>query len=483
MASRSRSGSRSRQGSRSKPASPSIGVEEIVAGAFLLIALLLGGASAGGFMANAMIQLVAALLIVWGLTTREWHRDQRAERVPLVLALVLLGYMLIQLVPLPPALWTLLPGRERVVEGFTAIGLLPLPWMPISLVPNGTWSGVTAMLPPIAALIVGIWFGRRAVQIAIWALLVAVLASVLVGLGQLSGGAESPLYFYRPNTNIGSAVGFFSNSNHQATLMLMALPLAAGVGALARIDGDETGAATVAWIAVPAVALLALLGLLAAGSLAGLLLSPIALAGAYLIFGKSLPRRARLWFLAAGGTVVAVAVVIVLLSPSIADFGSTNLDGSGMSRGHMWPIAGSAIAAAGLPLGSGYGSFAPVFRQFEDPALVGATHANHAHSDLIEFVLEGGVVGAILLVLFLGWYVGRTWTIWLRSSPRDPLNCAASVAVGLVLLHSLVDYPLRTAAIAVPFALCCALMARRPRSATANIAAETPSGTGRHLSV
>lgn len=482
MASSSSRGRRSSSRGRSRPASPGIGVEEIVAGAFVLIALLLGGASAGGFLANAMIQLASALLIAWALTTREWHRDQRAERFPLVLALVLLGYMLIQLVPLPPAVWTMLPGRESLVDGFTAIGLSTLPWMPVSLVPTGTWSGVTAMLPPIAALVVGIWFGRRAVQIAIWALLVAALASVLVGLGQLSGGVGSPLYFYNP-TNYGSAVGFFSNSNHQATLMLIVLPLAAGVGALARIDGDETGAATVAWIAVPAVALLSLLGLLAAGSLAGVLLAPIALAGAYLIFGKSLPRRARLWFLAAGGAVVAVAVVIVLLSPAISDFGATSLGTGGMSRGHMWPIAGSAVAAAGLPFGSGFGSFAPVFRQFEDPALVGAVHANHAHSDLIEFLLEGGVASAILLVLFLGWYVARTWTIWLRSSPRDPLNCAASVAVGLVLLHSLVDYPLRTAAIAVPFAFCCALMARRPRSATANIAAETPSGTGRHLSV
>lgn len=482
MASRSSSRSRRSSSSRSKPASAGIGVEEIAAGAFVLIALLFGGASAGGFLANATIQLAAVLLIAWALATRAWHRDQRAERIPLVLALLLLGYMLVQLVPLPPALWTLLPGRERIVEGFTAIGLTPLPWMPISLVPAGTWSGVVAMLPAIAALVIGIWFGRRAVQIAIWALLIAALASVLVGLGQLSGGMGSPLYFYNP-TNYGSAVGFFSNSNHQATLMLMVLPLAAGVGALARIDGDETGAATVAWIAVPAVALLALLGLLAAGSLAGLLLAPIALAGAYLIFGRSLPRRARLWFLAAGGIVVAVAVVIVLLSPAISDFGSTSFGGAGMSRGHMWPIAGSAITAAGLPFGSGFGSFAPVFRQFEDMALVGSVYANHAHSDLIEFVLEGGLGSAILLAVFLGWYVARTWTIWFRSSPRDPLNCAASVAVGVVLLHSLVDYPLRTAAIAVPFAFCCALMARRPRSATANIAAETPSGTGRHLSV
>ena len=477
MASRSTSRRRS---SRSQPvAKLGISFDELAIAGFVLLAVLLGGASAGGFLGNAVLQMVAALLITWGIVSLDWTGDRKAERVPLMFALALVGYMLVQLVPLPPAIWTLLPGRAGVVEGFVSLGIAPLPWMPISLVPSRTLAGIVSMLPPIAALVMVLRCGRNTMPIVLWSLFAVAIASVLIGLGQLSGGSGSPLYFYE-NTNFGLAVGFFANSNHLATLMLIVLPLVAGAGANARIGGDETGAATIAWIAVPAVALLALLGLLVAGSLAGYLLAPIALAAGYVIFGKAYSRRVRRWMIPGTLAVVALAVAIVVFSPSSLDLGSTNLGTEGMSRGHIWPITLSAMPEM-LPFGSGYGSFDAVFRQFEDPATIGPVHANHAHSDLFETVLEGGVVSAVLLLLFLSWYVRRTWTLWMKTSPRDPINCAASVSVGLVLLHSLVDYPLRTAAIAVPFALCCGLMARAPRSATANIAAEAPSG--KHLSV
>jgi hypothetical protein len=38
------------------------------------------------------------------------------------------------------------------------------------------------------------------------------------------------------------------------------------------------------------------------------------------------------------------------------------------------------------------------------------------------------------------------------------LQRAASIAVGAVLLHSFVDYPLRTETIAIVFAFCCGLL-------------------------
>jgi O-antigen ligase len=475
---RSRSGS-GRRSSRPQPAAKlPFRLEDVAAAGFVLLAVLLGGASAGGFAGNAVLQFVSVLAIAWGIATLEWLPERKGERVPLLFALALLALILVQLIPLPPELWSRIPGRDRVVEGLSAIGVNPLPWMPLSLYPSRTLAGVTAMLPPIAALVLVLRLNRDSAQSALWALFAAAVASVVLGLGQLSGGLDSPLYFYAI-TNFGAAVGFFSNSNHLATLMLMVLPLVAGVAVRARIRSDETGGATVAWIAAPAVALLALLGVLAAGSLAGILLAPIALAGGFLVFRSMLSWRAQLWLIGGGLLVVAAAVSVVLLSPATLDFGTTNFGSAGMSRSHMWSIS-SVAAQAMLPLGSGFGSFDAVFRQFENPATVGSIYANHAHSDMIELVIEGGVASGLLLLAFLFWYLRRLWKLWLSYGTRDPIACAASVAVGLVLLHSLVDYPLRTSAIAVAFALCLGLMARSPRQ-TASIAAEAPSA--RHLSV
>ena len=66
-------------------------------------------------------------------------------------------------------------------------------------------------------------------------------------------------------------------------------------------------------------------------------------------------------------------------------------------------------------------------------------------------------VGAALLGAFLFWWVGRIRAAW--GSDGGPFTRAAVVAVGVVLAHGLVDYPIRTAAIAAVAALACAVAA------------------------
>ncbi|HUH23012.1 MAG TPA: hypothetical protein VLZ51_03000, partial [Brevundimonas sp.] len=72
-----------------------------------------------------------------------------------------------------------------------------------------------------------------------------------------------------------------------------------------------------------------------------------------------------------------------------------------------------------------------------------------------------GWLGAALLIGFLIWYGRRLWVVW-RSGPsreRD-MQRAASIAILVMIVHSGVDYPLRTATLAVLFALCAAILER-----------------------
>jgi hypothetical protein len=77
---------------------------------------------------------------------------------------------------------------------------------------------------------------------------------------------------------------------------------------------------------------------------------------------------------------------------------------------------------------------------------------DHAHDDLLEVWLETGVVGLILIGMFLLWLVRRTYQVWRlpRSDDLRPIDRslarAAAVILVLLLAHSLVDYPLRTSA-------------------------------------
>lgn len=446
---------------------------------FPALALLLGGASAGGFVANALLQLLAVLILAWTMLRLDWMPERKGDRVPLVFGFILVGIMLIQLIPLPPFLWTALPGRGTVIEGFAALGVDPLPWMPLSMTPARTLAAVTGLLPALAALAIVLQVSRPALHIALWSVFAMVALSVLLGIAQLSGGNDSPFYIYSI-TNFGDAVGFFANSNHFATLMVAAVPLVAGVATRARMRGDETGGTTIAWIAAPAIALIALLGVFAGGSLAGILLAPVAFGGSYLILRPTIRRRARMWLLLGAAAACAVTLAVVLLSPSAQDFGSTSFGNDDMSRPAIWRIAVQAVLDV-MPFGSGYGSFPSMFHLFENPATVGVVYANHAHSDLIELLLEAGLIGAVLLAVFLYWFVRRSWIVW--SGPgRDPIACAAAISIALILLHSLVDYPLRTAAISVLFALCCGILARSEHVQPVISAAPKPATKARHLS-
>jgi hypothetical protein len=84
------------------------------------------------------------------------------------------------------------------------------------------------------------------------------------------------------------------------------------------------------------------------------------------------------------------------------------------------------------------------------------------------------------VLLFLLWWVRRLLAIWWTEKP-DHLARAASIATAAIIAHSIVDYPLRTAAIGALFAACCALMAE-PRPRAQRNAEPEPANKARHLS-
>lgn len=423
----------------------------LLAGYFLLC-LLLGGASAAGLLANTLLQLIAIVMIVAALVIRPRTPPTRSGRRLLTLFGMMVGVILIQLVPLPPAIWTMLPGRDGVEQGFAMLGQ-PLPWLPISLSPNDTIASALWLLPAVAVLLWILKLGVRESWLA-WAMAATMVASVLVGAMQISGGENSPWYFYEV-TNYGVTVGFFSNANHLATFLLATVPF---LGALYMAAGRRRRAAhKSAGLAVILAGLfgLVLVGLGINGSLAGLgLIVPVA--GATLL----LMRRRR------GIPVWAVAVVALLALGSVAVVFSGRFDNnlisaeaqdSTVSRYTTFMTSFEAVKDF-FPFGSGIGTFQPIYRLYEDAQRVTTTYMNHAHSDWIEIVLETGLLGAVVLLLFLVWWARRAHAIW-RAPEPDYYARAATIASAAILAHSLVDYPLRTVAIAAVFAFCCALMA------------------------
>ena len=96
-------------------------------------------------------------------------------------------------------------------------------------------------------------------------------------------------------------------------------------------------------------------------------------------------------------------------------------------------------------------------------------YVNHAHNDWLELWLTGGAPAIVLAVGFLAWLAASTFRLWSSGQPEAPvldlaLAQAASIVIVLLLLHSVVDYPLRTAALSVLFAMACAYLIPRAQN-------------------
>ena len=189
---------------------------------FLLACLLLGGSTRAAWP-NMALQLGAIVILAWAaLATPRAQSGLPGRNWCAVCAMVAL--VLLQLIPLPPAVWSALPGRDMVVRGYELLGQ-PLPWLPLSLAPYETMTSALWLLPPLAIIAAILRLGAyRELWLAI-ALGLAAFAGVLLGVLQVTSGdvLNSPWYLYAI-TNNGKATGFFANSNHMATLLIVTIP-------------------------------------------------------------------------------------------------------------------------------------------------------------------------------------------------------------------------------------------------------------------
>ncbi len=443
---------------------------------YLLLCLILGGASAAGIWANMLLQLLAIPIIFWAVVVRRATPMPPAGRQLVLFLFLILLVIALQLVPLPPSVWTSLGGRERVAEGLQLLDL-PLPWLPISLAPYNTISSALWLLPAIAVLLGIIRIGAFRTKWMAWVLVLVATASVVVGALQIVGGDHSPWYFYEI-TNRGATTGFFANRNHMATLLVCAIPFLGALYLGAMGKGQSTQRKSGLFVIVAGAFAVILAGVAINRSLAGVGLAiPVTLASFLLIWSRK--RKLPRWAWAGVGALVVGAVVLAYNVP----FSSNNLVGQDRNApdSRAYSFARTSEAASDfMPLGSGIGTFVPIFPMYEDPATVDVYYMNHAHSDYLELALEAGIPGLVLIALFLLWWAWRAAAVW-RAEEADYFARAATIASAAILAHSIVDYPLRTAAIGAVFAMCCALMAE-PRPRERSRSKPTSENQARHLS-
>lgn len=418
--------------------------------AYLLLCLILGGGSQA-IWGNAILQLLAIPILAWAILSTRTQSINRPARSLLLIAAAALLLVLLQLVPLPPGIWTALPGRDQVETGFRLLAV-PLLWLPLSLAPQETIAAALGLLPPLALLVGMLRLRDWDTRWMLAATMAGAAISIVLGILQVGAGSGESWYLYR-RTNHGVAVGIFANGNHFATLLLATLPLlvvlALGPWRAAAKPQDRS---LILALAAGGAALLGI-GVLMNGSTAMLLLGPPVLAATVLLVMRRSPRTNRRAMLLIGLMVVAATAALPLLGKHLPSWGAS---ASIETRMEYWSKTLAAAHDHGFT-GTGIGTFEEVYRGYEDPGSVDRWYINHAHNDYLELLLEGGVPAALLMVLLLWWWMSRTREAWGPAGRIEQRG--AAIAAAAILLHSVIDYPLRTQAIAALLALCLALLA------------------------
>ena len=402
-----------------------------VATTLLTVAYILGG-SAGALPGRGMvIELVAIAAII--VIIANWTGPRPSKSV-LVAFFAVLGLPLVQLIPVPAQIWTGFPGRQVAADVTQLID--PAMWRPLSLDPNATLRTWFALLVPVAMFFATLQLPSRD---RVWLVIILVaiaVASAVLGLLQITSGSD--LLYPFISDHQGLPIGFFANRNHQAALMYAALCFTVALTQIDFVSERFPAARAVA----AGVAILLIATVFATGSRAGMVLMVVSLLLSLLIVFRS---RVS-WKSAIGGLAILLIGSALLLNSGVVR-GSVErlLSQSSDGRYEFWP---EVLYSAGtyFPAGAGLGSFATSYQATEQLATVGTHYVNHAHNDYLEVVLEAGAPGILLIGLLLLLYAMCGRRVLARDQEDDAnlLARAAMIAILGLLLHALVDYPLRT---------------------------------------
>jgi O-antigen ligase len=424
----------------------------MVAPAYLFACLLLGG-SAQGIWQNALLQLAGVVIIAWAAAEARPAPVTPSAKQLLLIALAAIALIAVQLVPLPPSIWAHGP-RVPIAESLRLLGDARGA-MPLTLAPYSTLSSLLALIPPLAMLCAILGLKAFRLRWLAAALLAGAFAGILLGALQVTSAEpdQSPWYLYR-ETNWGAGVGFFANANHMATLLVISLPFLAALAAAGRSANLQRYSALLS-IIVGAVLVL-VVGIALNGSIAGYVLAlPVAAASTLIVIPRGNKARGAVGLVAAlllAGGLIALATSSIS-SSAVGKEAAT----SAQSREEIFSTTARAIGDF-MPWGSGLGTFRQVYPMYELLDQVTPTYVVHAHNDYAEIALEAGIPGIVLVLLFLAWWRDGVWRVW-RTAEAGPFARAATIASAAILVHSVVDFPLRTAAVSAAFAMCLALIA------------------------
>lgn len=434
----------------------------ILSALVMLVACLAGGGQGGiGDLVAQELALVLLAVVAWH--AMRGSADWRAPVWVRVLPIVAVALPLLQLLPVPEALWSMGPARRELASQLREAGVAPM--RVLSLDPLATEAALWSLIPAIALFLATLSLRGRARKLLLGLVVVLAIANVFLGMAQMADASGNDYRLYS-RTNLDQAVGFFANRNHMASMLVMIMPLVlvwTGAALVGRLGGRGLNPLLI--VAGCAVVILLVVGIALTRSRAGLLLGILAVLGSLpLVLSLGKQRGVKRGLAITLGIAVMLTVQFSLVGALERAQTSWTEDGR-----VKYSLVTLQAARAYLPWGSGLGTFRPAYQPFEARHEPGRYIVNHAHNDYAELFLEGGIPALALMAGFVTLWLRQGFHLWRTRSLRPESGSALLVracwlAATLGLLHSAMDYPLRTTANMSVFAVLVAIAFSEVRS-------------------
>jgi len=419
----------------------------------LMCAPLPSGAT--GPWPKAVLEVACLFLLFLTLRTKQNEFVRPPGWLPL---LILLGFCLLQLLPLPPALLAgLSPASwERYRETIWLVD--PGAWLPLSLHPQKTLESFfrLASYGAFYFAVVQLFTDLRQIRRFVLVLVGGCGLYAALGLVQFLLPSERVFWlFIEWPERTAHHFASYVNGNHYAGLMAMLLPLALAlaVSSLPRRIYSSWRVGIVEFFSNPdtlAFCWLTLVSVVIGTSIffslsrGGILATLGALLAFFLLYVAMGPQRKSF--------ILPVFVFVLVLSvvgwigwnPVFARFAEVRSDAGELNTQRLEFWTDSVELLKDHPVfGTGFGTFADVYPRVQ--SVKTGKLVDHAHNDYVETAVEAGMVGMSLLGWFFIAVIGSSYRAVRRR--RNPLSfhlwLAAFSGLVAILLHSLTDFNLQ----------------------------------------
>ena len=443
----------------------------------LLLALVLavGGGGVGAAGANLVVHLIAIALLAWNgpaVTLPLWRTSPTLS----LLAAFTVATPLLQLVPLPPEIWQSLPGRELEKESLQLIGQAQS-WRPISVAPARTVLGLLGLVPAVTVLLLALQLPDRRYSMLT---LIVVGGAVVVALGGVqmtSGGTVLMIY----DETIGSSALFGTFANRNTSGVFLVIALIALIGRIRLGRNDFLRPMTIVSLGVGIVLCIAIVMTRSRSAMALTLVPLLYLASrtSRLLRTAYVKRPSRV-LLATFSSILAItfAVGLLLHGNDRLYSGVVRFDDLQTVRLRIWED--SILSAKRFwPVGAGVGTYDEVSQIDESIEHLEPTRAGRAHNEMLEQVVESGILGLVLTIAWISWLGAFTFKAF--AGRHSSTSTAAALILCCLAFQSVLDYPLRNQTLMCTAALLVAVMVGNSKPAPVKSISDDCGRGGGHI--